>query len=292
MARMVHFNDRSLRPALALCLVLACSFARDVRAQPAPAGGGTGRCPAGFLLVPAGEAVVGEPDLKDNPRRKVQVAAVCLQRTEVTAGEYGACVAAGKCVASAKSSRWKGGTDEEIRFASQFCNGGRAGREKFPINCVDFSQAESYCRFAGGRLPTETEWEYGARGGDGRSFPWGSQAPGPTLLNACGSECRAMAAKEQRMWSVMYEGNDGWPDTAPVGSFPAGASPFGLLDMAGNVWEWTSSLYRAHTTVRVARGGGWILDDARYARAAARFRFEPTTRGNRLGFRCAADPTP
>ncbi|TMQ25314.1 MAG: formylglycine-generating enzyme family protein, partial [Deltaproteobacteria bacterium] len=138
-----------------------------------------------------------------------------------------------------------------------------------------------------------------ARGSDGRRYPWGDQPPTAQRLNACGTECVAMAAREAIPWKALHDGDDGWPTTAPVGRFPDGASPFGVLDMAGNVWEWTADWYEPYPAAaetdpqgapagssRVSRGGGWN-NGADSARAADRDWFDPEVREAGLGFRCA-----
>src|SRR5258706_16107315 len=96
-----------------------------------------------------------------------------------------------------------------------------------PVAAITIEEAQAYCRFAGGRLPTEDEWERAARGSVRNRFPWGRHYD-PALAN----HGRAPLGPDP---------SDGFALAAPVGSFPAGASPYGLLDMAGNVWEWTSS---------------------------------------------------
>jgi formylglycine-generating enzyme required for sulfatase activity len=112
------------------------------------------------------------------------------------------------------------------------------------VHAVLWQEARDYCAWAGLRLPTEVEWEVAARGGQPGEFPWGAAMPtddGPPLCNLEGTR-------------------DGFPFTAPVGSFPAGASPFGCLDMAGNVFEWTSDPFTATNDGherRVFKGGTW-----------------------------------
>ena len=214
-----------------------------------------------MALIPAGTFWMGSPEgsgqANEHPQHRVSVAAFCMDRTEVTVDAYAACVSSGTCAPATNYD--------------YYCNANFSDRGNHPINCVDWTQADVYCTSRGGRLPTEEEWEYAARGTDGRIYPWGSEAPGNQLC-----------------WNRLN-------GTCEVGAFPAGNSPFGLFDMAGNVWEWTSeppalpvdlgfdaSAFRAIrggsyaqsiTTLRVTARSWATLDDAR----------------SDLGLRCAYD---
>jgi formylglycine-generating enzyme required for sulfatase activity len=274
-------------------------------AQP-PSGGATaGGCPAGMVRVPAGTFRMGSPagvgDEDEHPQHKVALSAYCIDRTEVTVKAYAACVAAKAkgCSAPPLTVHWSEYSAADVKRYSRFCN--RDDRPDHPINCVDWNQAAAYCTWEGKRLPTEAEWEYAARGNDNRVYPWGNEAPSAKRLNVCGSECVAMAKRELNQdWGKMYDASDGYETTAPVGSFSGGASPFGALDMAGNVWEWTADWYGAYSgaavtdprgakmgTARVIRGSAWNFNDAANVRAANRYLNGPSDRVDDVGFRCA-----
>lgn len=169
----------------------------------------------------------------------------------------------------------------------------RVGFADHPVVAVSWYGARAYCQWVGGQLPTEAQWEYGARGENGRIYPWGDSFD-DTRANYCDSNCNLD-------WSDSG-GDDGYARTAPVGSFsPEGDSPFGLADMAGNVWEWTADWYDADYyengltnnpigppsgDQKVLRGGSWNSID-NLVRAAYRSNPVPTFRDNDVGFRCA-----
>ena len=229
------------------------------------------------------------PDANDNekPVHPVTLNSFQIDRTEVTVAAYAECVAAGAC-SEADAYLNKLG-DYHI-----FCNWKHPeNRSSHPINCVDFNQATAFCAWAQKRLPTEEEWEYVARRGlDGGTYPWGNDKPDQTRLNACGTGCpENLLAKGFPRYQTLYAADDGWPETSPVGSFPAGASKDGVLDMAGNVWEWTASQYAAYDGSkredrRVLRGGSWGGGDARTERTTNRFRLSPESKAQFLGLRC------
>ena len=225
-----------------------------------------------MVLIPAGEFWMGCNEKVDNKCDKdkkrgdnVYVGAFSIGKHEVTVAHYRKCVKAGKC-----------STDGLTTYDK--CNWKKPGREDHPINCVDWNQAKTYCEeWVGKRLPTEAEWEKAARGTDRRIYPWGDQ------------------------WDSS-RANVGTGGTVSVGSYPSGASPYGVYDMAGNVWEWTSSLYKPYPYkadddredpeakgARVLRGGSWLFS-AEGARASNRGRGAPDGRYDYIGFRCAKTP--
>jgi formylglycine-generating enzyme required for sulfatase activity len=198
-----------------------------------------------FIGLPGGTLVGGS-----FPNERV--APFSLGRTAVTVTAYATCVNAGACRAPNAGGK---------------CNW-NSGRINHPMNCVDWKQARTFCAWIGGRLPTAQEREWAASGGEGREYPWGSEPPG---RQACWNGAGNDRGKGKRR------------TTCPVGSYPAGASKHGLLDLAGDVWEWLDTDYGGGKEVR---GGSWYRPDAMYLRASQRYGANPLSRLSLIGFRC------
>jgi len=254
----------SHRPGAILALwVLALS---PVTATP-----GANASTGGMARLPGGTYTMGET------KKTVTVQPFLMDDTEVTMGAYAACVKAGKCRPAHATVDWPDIKEADRTQWSPYCNQEKPDRVNHPVNCVDWNQATAYCAWAGKRLPTEEEWEWAARGAErGATYPWGNEAPGSQLCwNGEGNDL----GKGQRK------------STCPAGSYPAGNTPQGLKDLAGNVWEWTSSTPDASdASRRVIRGGSGSNVNPAFVSAAVRDRFLPVLRASNLGFRCARSP--
>ena len=206
----------------------------------------------------------------EKPQRTVKLPTYWISRTPVTNDQFARFVQATGYRTTAdregKGRGWTGAEWEWIAGADwQHPRGPAssiAGKEDHPVVQVSWDDAQAYCNWAGLALPTEEQWEKAARGTHGRLWPWGNKPPTTEHCN--------------------FHRHVG--DTTPVGRYsPIGDSPFGCADMAGNVWEWTSSWYTESQT-RALRGGAWSSND-QYLRAAYRLNYYPGLRYNIVGFR-------
>jgi len=271
---------------LFLCTILSCAFLcscqragpsgpehsksaqdREILTEFLPSGE-----PIEMVLVSQGFFWMGADDteIESRPFRRVNLDRFYIDRYEVTVAQFRACVRDGACFAPA---------------SGEDCNWQVVGRSDHPINCVSWFDAQRFCLWAGKRLPTEAEWEKAARGTDARLFPWGIESP----------DCERAIT----VWKSLGCGKQG---TWPVGSKPAGASPYGAHDMVGNVWEWAADAYevdfyerapasnpinRVSAEYRVLRGNSWYYSyPPLVSRVSNRFRFRPARWYPYIGFRC------
>jgi serine/threonine-protein kinase len=253
-----------------------------------------------MILIPSGEFIMGgdakqavescqelyEPygDLQceigdyddEEPIHSVSLDEYSIDKYEVTNADYQICVNEGVCAPPKYSKSY---TRDEYFGNPEFDN--------YPVIYVSWFDAQTFCEWRGARLPTEAEWEKAARGTEGWIYPWGNQFDG-NLGNFCDRD---------------YEYNDGFSDTAPVGIYPEGASPYGVMDMAGNVIEWVSDRYGddyfsnspdenpqgpPKGCCNVLKGGTWKCDGKYDVRASGRSWWFPDYKYDFIGFRCAA----
>jgi eukaryotic-like serine/threonine-protein kinase len=245
------------------------------------------------VYVPAGEFLMGstDPEAKtviefgraypEIPQHTVYLDGYWIDKFEVTNRQYAVCVESGGCTPPFVNSNY---TYSHYYDNPDFAN--------YPVVWVDWYQAGAYCTWAGRRLPTEAEWEKASRGTDGQKYPWGEDPVTGERANFCDKNCTRTIANTAH--------DDGYPDTAPVGSYPAGASPYGAMDMSGNVWEWVSSLIAPYpydaddgredpdsTDERAWRGGPWS-NGYWWMRSSVRYRSVSNYKWYVLGIRCAS----
>ncbi|MGO8672259.1 MAG: formylglycine-generating enzyme family protein [Capsulimonadaceae bacterium] len=219
---------------------------------------------AEMTYVPAGPFQMGDSDRSDNPVYSVTPSSYYIYKNDVTVSMYRKfCAATGRSMPPAPAWGWDNGS--------------------FPIVNVTWNDAMAYCHWAGVHLPTEAQWEKAARGTDGRRYPWGNDWDPSRCANS---------ASVKNLSSPM-----------PIGSYPSGASPYGVMDMAGNVWNWCSEWYDPYYfpsdhgidpdapwfgTYRVIRGGSWSDSNAVYFRASVRNFLEPNNYIDNIGLRGAS----
>ena len=216
-----------------------------------------------MVAIPAGEFLMGSDHEAERPPHTVSVDAFEIDMFEVTNEEFERFVTETGYETGAE----KAGESKTWRTYAE-------GRPRHPVVKATWNDAVAYCEWAGKRLPTEAEWEKAARGTEGYIYPWGNEWD-PTKANTRDA---------------------GYRDTTIVGSFPEGASPYGVMDMVGNVREWVSDWYKAYPgsdyqspyfgeKYRVIRGGGWF-EDTELATTTQRFASSEEARNDDIGFRC------
>ena len=219
-----------------------------------------------MVYVPEGNFSMGADNngvLVAPPVHTVYLDAYWIDQTEVTNAMYALCVSAGACQLP---SSYSSSTRSSFYGNSQYAD--------YPVIYVSWNDANTYCEWAGAHLPTEAEWEKAARGTDGRTYPWGNNAPTCALANSWGSNGTCV------------------DDTTAVGSYPAGVSPYGALDMAGNVDEWVADWYSdtspssTPTSGGLWRGGSWF-NDVGPVHTAISIRNGGDDTNSFVGFRCA-----
>jgi len=246
------------------------------------------------ILIPAGTFEMGCVPGDDwcfgdeKPLHEVYLDPYFIDKFEVTNARYAACVEASGCKPPLAAN-------SETR--RQYY--GNAEFDTYPVLMVDWSMADAFCRWEGKRLPSEAEWQKAARGTSPRIYPWGEETPGPLDCDILNFYSGNEVPSGGQMPSLFCSG-----DTTAVGSYPKGASAYGVMDMGGNVWEWVNDWYRntyyaespTHNptgpergATRITMGGSWA-DERRDARISNRPEADPTQWGRIIGFRCVRAP--
>ena len=251
----------------------------------------------GMILIPSGKFQMGSRfwrgKFDEHPRHGVYLDDFFIDKYETTVAEYLECVKAGKC--------------EEKRAKDGERDYDKQENWNHPISSVDWHQAKAYCQWLEKRLPTESEWEKAAIGMSGRKYPWGMERAGceyAVIENSEDEENRSILSLHRYLHYQTLRGSGcGGDNTWPVGSKPEGASPYGVMDMIGNVSEWISDWYDEdyyressnknpkgplNGKYRVVRGHSFH-NYAGSIRAVYRFKYLPAYKSDYLGFRCAVD---
>jgi len=317
-------NKKLLLLEIVMMLMFACTFSllpldedsaaeetQDVFSDSDPGVGSTRQNSideAVAVYVPAGTFVMGSDDDEDlvypaGPKHTVAVDAFWIYQHEVTNAQFRKFVAETGYTTSreeaGKSWVFQDGDWGWVSGANWAAPQGPGsdldGLDDHPAVHVSWFDAAVYCAWAGGRLPTEAEWEKAARGEDGRTYPWGENAPSGKRVNFCDLNCESIGAN--------LAADDGYALTAPVGIYPDGASPFGVFNMAGNVYEWVGDWYEydyyetspdvnptgpERGDRRVVRGGCWA-GQPKILTAWFRKAEFPDFSSDTYGFRCVLE---
>jgi len=249
------------------------------------------KIPAGRFLMGAQSSDPDSPGFdphaaeNEGPPRWVEVSAFAINKDPISARLYKICIENGGCVT------------DDVRSGKGTWNIGRKKRWSHPINGVTWDGAQRFCKFVGGRLPTEAEWEYAARGTDGRKFPWGNEA-------GCGRPSLKTGPFLRTSDQTTETSCENKGTTSATDTRPSEESAYKINSMAGNVWEWVADWYADDAysngktknprgpdngTERVQRGGGWANTDPMDLRSAGRGSMPPDMKMDDVGFRCAWD---
>ncbi len=235
------------------------------------------------VLIPAGDFIMGctEEDQQSEacylskPAKPIYLDAYRIDKYKVTFRRFNDCVQNGSCTEP---------------FAGSGCNAGMSWNADHPVNCVDWNQAKALCEYEGKRLVTEAEWEKAARGTDGRTYPWGSEKASCDLT-----------VMSQKVGDNSMGPGCGAGTTMPVGSKPEGASPYGVMGMEGNLFEWTADWFSIEHELadrnpkgpstgehKTLKSSSWLVRRSESMASNIRTNYSPLGQGYVVGFRCAS----